>query len=306
MNGLAISSDGLTKDYRRVRAVDELTLRVPEGSVYGFLGRNGAGKTTTVKMLLGLTRPAAGSAQVLGLDIRKGHLAILERTAYVSENKILFDSMTTEELVRFNRGFFPRWSDEAASKYAAQLEIPPRQPFGKLSRGNRTKVCMLLALAQKADLLILDEPTAGLDPVAVDEVLRILIEDHVSRGHAVFFSSHHLTEVERVADWVGILDRGRLRLEARLEDVRSQFRRITASGNGLPSRAVPPVLAWSQSERFWKYIVTRDAEEFAAALREQGAAVVEISPLNLQEIFLELVRKEALCTSGSVGATRIN
>jgi ABC-2 type transport system ATP-binding protein len=303
MNSFAISTQDLAKQYGEVRAVDGLSLRVPEGAVYGFLGRNGAGKTTTIKMLLGLTKPNAGSAQVLGLDIRRDRLAILQRTAYVSENKILFESMNAEELIRFNRSFFPGWSDQAARKYLAQFDIPPRQPFGKLSRGNRTKVYLLLALAQNADLLILDEPTAGLDPVVVDEVLRALIEDHVTRGHTVFFSSHHLAELERVADWIGIIDHGKLLLEARLEDIRTEFRRITASGTALPSGRTPQVLSWTRSDQFWTYVVRRDAESFAAELQRQGGNIVDVSHLNLQEVFLELLRKEEPCTPGNAGAT---
>jgi ABC-2 type transport system ATP-binding protein len=303
MNSFAISTQDLAKQYREVRAVDGLSLRVPEGAVYGFLGRNGAGKTTTIKMLLGLTKPNAGSAQVLGLDIRRDRLAILQHTAYVSENKVLFDSMNADELIRFNRSFFPGWSDQAARKYLAQLDIPPRQPFGKLSRGNRTKVYLLLALAQNADLLILDEPTAGLDPVVVDEVLRALIEDHVNRGHTVFFSSHHLAEIERVADWVGIIEHGKLSLEARLDDIHNEFRRITASGTGLPSARTPQVLSSTRSDQFWTYVVRCDAEGFAAELQRQGGNIVDVSHLNLQEVFLELLRKEEPCTPGCSGVT---
>jgi len=302
MSEWAISAEGLSKFYPQVRAVDGLNLRVPGGAVYGFLGRNGAGKTTTMKVLLGLAQPTAGTAQVLGLDIRTEQLEILRRVAFVGERKALYDWLTPAELLRVTRSFYPQWSDSAAEKYLRLLEIPANQRFGKLSKGNRTKVCLLLALAQNPELLVLDEPTAGLDPVMVDELLRILIEDHVSEGRTIFFSSHQLGEVEQVADWVGIIDQGKLLLEARLEDIRSEFRAVTVAGNSLPLLRSPEVVSAVRAAQFCKYVVTRDVEAFAAQLRQQGAVIVEISTLNLREIFLELVRKEDACISGNAGA----
>jgi ABC-2 type transport system ATP-binding protein len=177
MNELAIDSKDLTKTYGSIRAVGGINLSVPRGAIYGFLGRNGAGKTTTIKMLLGLTRPTAGTAKVFGMDVSTECMAILRRTAFVSEKKTLYPSLTASELVRFSRGFYPTWSDSAVEKYARLLEIPMKQRFEKLSNGNQTKVWLLLALSQGADLLILDEPTTALDPVSVDQLLHVLAED---------------------------------------------------------------------------------------------------------------------------------
>lgn len=301
MSDTAIETRGLTKLYGKLRAVDGLTLRVPRGSVYGFLGRNGAGKTTTMRVLLGLARPTAGSAQVLGLDVGTQQIGIRERTAFVAERKMLYDYMTPAELVRFTSGFYPRWSRAAADKYARLLDIPMKQKFGKLSHGNRTKVCVLLALAQNADLLVLDEPTIGLDPIMIDDVLRVLLEEHAAEARTVFLSSHQLAEVEQIADWVGIIDRGKLLLEARLDDIKSEYRVVVAAGNGLPATS-PEVVSAVRSEAFTRYILTSGAEAFAATLRQQGAASVEVFPLNLREFFLEIVRKEEACTTGRSGA----
>jgi len=297
----ALHTEGLTTIYGKLRALDGMTLHVPRGSVYGFLGRNGAGKTTTIRLLLGLARPTAGSAYVLGREIGTQQLEILERTAFVPERKVLYDHLTPHELVHFTSGFYPRWSREAVEKYARILDIPMKQKFGKLSHGNRTKVCILLALGQNADLLILDEPTLGLDPVITDNVLRVLLEEQASQGRTVFFSSHQLAEVEQIADWIGILDQGNLLLEARLEDVRSQYRVVVAGGNGLPAATSAQVLSVSRSGAFTRYVVCSGAETFAAGLRQHGAASVEVFPLNLREFFLEIVRKEESCTIGDSG-----
>jgi ABC-2 type transport system ATP-binding protein len=292
----AIETAGLTKVYGKLHAVDGLTLHVPRGSVYGFLGRNGAGKTTSMRLLLGLARPTSGGAHVLGLETGKQQVEILQRTAFVSERKVLYDYMTASELLRFTSGFYPRWSFAAGEKYARILDIPMKQKFGKLSHGNRTKVCVLLALAQNADLLVLDEPSTGLDPVMIDDVLRVLLDEQAAEGRTIFFSSHQLAEVEQIADWIGIIDRGKLLLEARLEDIKSDYRVVVAGGNGLPAAISVQVLSAVPAGTFTRYVVTSGAEAFAEGLRQQGAVSVEVFPLNLREFFLEIVRKEEACT----------
>ena len=292
MNEPAIAAAGLTKTYGTLGAVSGLNLNVPHGAIYGFLGRNGAGKTSTIKMLLGLTRPTSGSAQVLGMDVRSGHLAILQRTAFVSEKKALYPSFTPAELVRFSRGFYPSWSDRAVEKYARLFEIPMKQRFEKLSNGNQTKVYLLLALSQGADLLILDEPTTALDPLSVDQLLRVLAEDAAERGCTIFFSSHHLEQVEQIAEYVGVIEKGKLLVESRLDDIKSGFRLITAAGNGLPTEITSQVLSVEMEGDFYRYVITKDGEEFAEALSRNGATITNLVPLSLREIFLQLVRKE--------------
>jgi ABC-2 type transport system ATP-binding protein len=177
MNEAAILTEGLGKSFGALAAVSELNLKIQPGAVYGFLGRNGAGKTTTMRMLLGLVRPTKGSARVLGLDPTKEPelLRILERVGFVPQRKQLYGWATPAELVHMNKAYFSRWSDDAAAGLSKRLEIPMNMAFKKLSIGNQSKVALLLALAQGAEILILDEPTAGLDPVMVDEILRTLI-----------------------------------------------------------------------------------------------------------------------------------
>lgn len=292
MSEPAIATTNLTKTYGDIRAVSELNLRVPRGAIYGFLGRNGAGKTTTIKMVLGLARPTSGSARVFGMEAGKERVAIFERTAFVSERKTLYASLTAAELVRFSRGFYPTWSDEAVQKCAQRLEIPMKQRFEKLSNGNQTKVFLMLALSQGADLLILDEPTTALDPVTAEEFLRMLAEDAIDRGSTVFFSSHQLEELERIAEYVGVMDHGRLLLQARLDDIKNDFRLITASGSGLPAEKTPQIASVEVDGDSCRYFVTNDAEGFAAELRRNGATITQSVPLSLRESFLQLVRKE--------------
>jgi ABC-2 type transport system ATP-binding protein len=290
MSDLAIETHSLHKHYGRLHAVDGLDLRVPRGSIYGFLGRNGAGKTTTIRMLAGLVHPTGGEMKLLDLSPQTQRVAMLSRTGFMID-RMLIPSMTGYELVHFNRGFFPRWNDALASKYADALEIPMRQKFRKLSTGNQTKLCLLLTLAQGAELLILDEPTAGLDPVVTDQLLRVLVDDFANEGRTLFLSSHHLSEIERIADWVGIIDHGRLLLEAQVEDMRANFRRVRVVGENLPVDAQTEILNVKTSEGTTEYTVRANADAFIAELRSQGATVLDVSPMNLPEIFLEVVGK---------------
>ncbi len=290
MTERVVETQSLVKRYGRVAALDGLSLAVPRGAVYGFLGRNGAGKTTAIRVLAGLARPQSGEARVFGLHPERDRVAVLTRAGFVIE-KTLLGSMSGDDLVRYNRGFFPSRSDELAKKYAEALEVPMNRKFRKLSHGNRTKLCLLLALAQDAELLVLDEPTTGLDPVVTDQLLRLLIDDFASAGRTLLISSHHLSEVEKIADWVGIIHHGRLLLQAQLDDIRANYARVRASGSGLP-RTAPGIVTVSDIEGIFEYVLHSGADTFAAELRRQGAVVLDTSPMNLSEIFLTLVGKE--------------
>jgi len=241
---------------------------------------------------LGLMRPSAGSADVMGMDVASQRVAVLQRTAFVSEKKTLYPSLTASELVRFSRGFYPTWSDKAVEKYSRLFEIPMNQRFEKLSNGNQTKVWLLLALCQGADLLILDEPTTALDPITVDQLMHVLVEDVLDRGCTIFFSSHQLEEVEKIVEYAGFIDHGKLLMEARLDDIKNEFRLIVAAGNSLPTQTSSQVLSVDVEKNFYRYVVTRDAEGFAAELSRNGATVTSVATLGLREIFLQIVKKE--------------
>lgn len=290
MSDLAIETHALSKRYGTLAALDRVNLHVERGSIYGFLGRNGAGKTTAIRILAGLSPATGGGARVLGFEAGRDRIEILERTGFVID-KMLLPYMTGRELLRFNKGFFPGSSDAQGKRYADALEIPMDRKFKKLSHGSKTKLCLLLALAQNPELLILDEPTSGLDPVVTDQLLRVLVEDFANDGRTIFMSSHHLSEVEKIADWVGILDHGKLLLEARLDDIRATYRRIRVTGERVPSKS-PEILTTSTSEGVTEYVLCAGEERFTAELRNNGATILEVLPMNLSEIFLELAGKE--------------
>jgi ABC-type multidrug transport system ATPase subunit len=295
MNTFALQTDSLVKTYgfgrKQVRAVDGLSLNVPEGSIYGLLGRNSSGKTTTIRMAMGLARPTAGEIKVFGLNPARDpeRISVLRQVGYVPEDKMLA-ALPPRKLLELNRCFYPdTWSDELARKVVRRLELPLDTAFMKLSLGNKTKAALATAIAQRSRLLILDEPTAGLDPIALDELLRLLVEDCTAEGRTIFLSSHQLTEIEQIADYIGIMDRGKILLEGRLDDIRSSFKRITVTGASLPSTH-PDILSAKWQGHATQYVVQRSPEAFSADLARNGATIVESSPLSLNEIFIELCR----------------
>src|SRR6185369_10140003 len=205
-----------------------LSLQVPAGSIYGFLGRNGAGKTTTIKLLLGMARPTSGTAMVFGRPstLEAASVEIRRRIGFVSDQKDLYDYMTVDEMIRFTAPFFPRWRADLEQRYRRSFELPADRKVKALSRGMRTKLALLLALCRGAELLILDEPTSGLDPAMTEEVLQSLVAHVASEEMTVFFSSHQIAEVDQIADQVAIVDRGRAVVAGALDDLRQHFRRI--------------------------------------------------------------------------------
>src|SRR5580693_3236006 len=182
MTDFIIETNQLCKSFKGQPALRGLDLQVPVGSIFGFLGRNGAGKTTTIKTLLGLLRSDSGSASVFGIPVtdaggafEKRTIEVRRRIGFVTEDKELYPYMTVEQIIRFTRPFFPKWRADLEQRYLRMFELPPRKKIPDLSKGMRSKLMLLLAISHGAELLILDEPTDGLDPVAVDEVMRELI-----------------------------------------------------------------------------------------------------------------------------------
>jgi ABC-type multidrug transport system ATPase subunit len=294
----ALQTTNLVKTYgpgkplgKQTRAVDGLNLNVPEGSIYGLLGRNSSGKTTTIRMAMGLAHPTSGDIKVFGLNPARDpeRIDVLRQVGYVPEDKMLAP-LSPRKLLELNRNFYPEtWSDDLARKVIKRLELPLDTAFMKLSLGNKTKSALACAIAQRSRLLILDEPTTGLDPIALDELLRLLVEDCTSDGRTIFLSTHQLAEIEQIADHIGIMDRGRILLEGPLDDIRSSFRRLTVTGTALPT-SHPGILSIKHQAHATQYILQNAPEAFAQDLIANGATIVESNPMSLNEIFLELCR----------------
>jgi ABC-2 type transport system ATP-binding protein len=293
---LVIETVDLWKRYDGVDALRGLDLQVPAGSICGFLGRNGAGKTTTIKLLLGMARASKGMAQVFGVDAGDPGTAttVRQRIGFVSDEKDLYDYMTVGEIIAFTRPFFPKWRGDLEQKYLAAFELAPHRDIKTLSRGTRTRLALLLALSRGADLLILDEPTAGLDPAAAEEVLQALVGHVASEEMTVFFSSHQISEIEQIADHVAIVDRGRTVVCGSLDDLRDRFQRVQlvfdAEAPAADLRA--PGIVRTQKQGRVITVLTRDREALINEVRALAPASIDAAPVTLKEIFLESVKAE--------------
>jgi len=291
----AIATRGLTKRYGGVDAVRALDLHVPRAGITGFLGRNGAGKTTTIKMLLGMIHPSSGSGAVLDvpIDDRGGSLAIRRRVAYVAEDKQTYSYLTVAEMIRFTRSFYDDWRPDVERRLLADYALPPHRKVKALSKGMRTKLALLLALARESELLILDEPSEGLDPVSIEELLQALVAAGAD-GTTIFFSSHQIAEVERIVDRVCLLDRGALAADFSLDHMRQEYRRITLGFAGEPPAGfrIPGVEHVRTIGRQLEIFVTANADAVVAEARRALAVSVDVRPLGLRDVFLQTVQHD--------------
>lgn len=295
MTEYVIETDELSKSYKDKAALRGLNLCVPAGSIFGFLGRNGAGKTTTIKTLMGLLHADSGSARVFGLPVGDADsaVAIRRRIGFVTEDKELYPYMTVAEIIRFTRGFFPGWRDDLEQRYVELFDLPRKGKIPELSKGMRSKLMLLLAFCRGADLLILDEPTDGLDPAAIEDVLREVVSIAAETGTTMFFSSHQLSEVDLVADHIGIIDRGQMVMSGSLDDIKAshqQLRVVLEEARQAPVRWGDGVESARQEGRVVTLLVSRNADAIAAEAQAIPGAVVERFPVTLKEIFLEQVR----------------
>ena len=204
----ALETDHLSRRYGRTEAVKDLTLSVAEGSIFAFVGPNGAGKTTTIKTVMNLLEPTTGRTAVLGVDSRQIGPAELRQIGYVSENQDLPAWMTVRQLVAYVKPLYPSWDDEFGASLARQFDLPLDRPLKALSRGMRMKAALLASLAYRPRLLVMDEPFAGLDALVRDELIQGVLELTAQQHWTVFISSHDIDEVERLADWIGIINEG--------------------------------------------------------------------------------------------------
>ncbi|MEO8200044.1 MAG: ABC transporter ATP-binding protein [Gemmatimonadota bacterium] len=273
-------------------ALDDLSLHVPAGAIYGFLGPNGAGKTTTIRLLLGLLKPAGGSVEVLGLAIPAKVSEALSRIGYVPERPHLHVSLTVAESIRFHSAFFPTWDQRWASELLKRFGLKEHRGLRSLSKGEMGKLMITLALGQRPELLVLDEPTDGLDPVVRRELLSALLDYVSDRQATVFISSHLIHELERVCDWVGVLDQGKLLTEMPMQTFKSGIKRLAVT-NPPRVRADAPFSVLGREPRAgggetWSVRGWEPGMERYFA--ENGSLLREIVDLDLEEAFVELLR----------------
>lgn len=290
----AIETERLSRSFGNFEAVRGVDLRVLRGTVFGLLGVNGAGKSTIIKMIIGHLRPTAGRLRVLGRTLEEDLIEIRRRVAYVSENRYLYEWMTVEESVRFTRAFHDNWDDRKAADLLRRFSLPPEKKVRQLSRGNRARLCLLLALSFNPELIILDEPTSGLDPIVRRDFIENIVSEIADEGKTVLFSSHIVDEVERVADYVGIINDGELLLTSSLDDIKASYKRVRYATNGTrPELAGVPGLLMVENGRHEQVLTVKGfGAEFLGVLDERGVKEPEVLPISLEDIFVNTVRAE--------------
>jgi ABC-2 type transport system ATP-binding protein len=294
-NELVIHTERLGKSYGTVEAVKELNLSIRPHGITAFLGLNGAGKSSTIKMLLGMMRPSCGDGTILGQRISDPieSVRIRKKIAYVSENKRLYDYMTVNQMIRFTSAFYPDWRPEEEQKLLRQFKLPVDRKVKSLSKGMRTKLGLLIAFARQPELLILDEPSEGLDPVGIEELLEILVA-RCSEGTTVFFSSHQIAEVERIADQVCILHAGRLVLDSSLDDLRQSYRRIDLIFPSVPAEHDFRIMGVEDVRtrgHQMSVLASKNADAVIARAHDFEATSIDVTPVGLRDVFLQKVKE---------------
>ena len=295
MADLAIEIQGLTKFYGPKEALAGLNLSVPRGALAGFVGLNGAGKTTTLRILLQMAKADSGSARMLGLDITDS-LAIRARTAFIPEKKDLFPYMRVSEAVAFIKSFYPKWRGDLEKTLVESFELDYGLKIPQLSKGALTKLHALLAFCRGAELLLLDEPTDGLDPLGVEVFLQALVSLCAEEGVTVLFSSHRLNEMEQVADYLCLIHKGRSVMNGALDDLKSSCRRVVMvfTNDSQPLAAefatAGPV---RHNGRTLTVLAKDDVDAVVAKARGLDARSVEVQQLSLKEMFLDLVKGDS-------------
>jgi len=290
-----ITVSELSRRFGATQALDSVSLTVNRGLVHGLVGANGAGKTTLIKHVLGLLRAHSGSVRVFGFDPVADPVAVLSRIGYLSEEKDLPVWMRVDELIRYTQTFYPDWDDAYADELRETFGLDPATRINELSRGQRARAGLLIALAHRPQLLVLDEPSSGLDPIVRRDILGAIIRTIAGEGRTVLFSSHLLEEVEQVADHVTMINRGRIAHDSALDALKESHRSVTVRFS--EPQPMPPVdaavLHWDGGGREWTAVVDRASGELRDAVAGRGGSVVSERTPSLEELFIAHVGTSA-------------
>jgi ABC-2 type transport system ATP-binding protein len=292
MSDIALAAEDITVRYGKRVAVDHVSLSVPQGSVYALLGRNGAGKSSLVRTILGLIHPTEGRAMLLGDDVWRHRQRLMERVGVVSEDGDAPPEMRVRELGWFSSRLYARWNQSKFQERVDRFGIDQSARYGDLSKGQRKQVSLALALAAAPELIVLDDPTLGLDVVARKSLFDEVIADMADRGLTVFITTHELGAIESIADRVGILKNGRMVLDEELETLKSRFRRIRFAGPATTleeaNLAVTAARPWGSGTE----AVATNYDDLAFNRLRERARTAEVAHLSLEEIFVAVVGEE--------------
>ena len=288
METAVIDVKDLSRTFADKKALDGVSFSAAAGQVYGLVGSNGAGKTTLLKHMLGLLRATAGSVRIFGLDPVRDPVGVLGRVGYLSEERDLPEWMRIDELLRYTQAYHPTWDAAYARELLETFALDPRKKIKDLSKGMRAQAGLIAAVAHRPELLILDEPSSGLDAMVRRDILDAIVRAVADDGRTVIFSSHLLDEVERMSDHVTLMQQGRVTLSGVLDDVRRDYQRsrVRFAEHFDQPPALDTALAMEGGGRTWSVVHSGPVEQFRHSVLARGGEVVESRDATLEEIFL--------------------
>ncbi len=290
-----VETNGLTKYYGNHRGIIDVSFTIEEGEIFGFIGPNGAGKSTTIRSLLGLIFPTSGKARVLGLDAVKESKTIKQRVGYLPADVEYYENMSTRELLLYSARFYGVDAKRAIGDLAERFDVDLKRPISDLSSGNKKKVSILQCFIHKPELIILDEPTNGLDPLMQNRFYQ-LVKQEQERGATIFFSSHILNEVERVCGRVAVVKEGRIIATENVADLRRKHvSRVHISFNGNPARAdiaASGISDWSEKNGDISFLFTGDPNDLIRGLSNQSIRSITIEEPSLEDVFMHYYQDE--------------
>jgi ABC-2 type transport system ATP-binding protein len=291
MTDCIVEVSGLSRQFGKMQALHDLNLQLQPGLVYGLVGANGAGKTTLIKHLLGLLKAQQGSVRVFGLDPVKYPVEVLSRIGYLSEDRDLPEWMSVSEFVHFTAGYYPTWDHAYATELIATFGLNTDKKIKQLSKGMRAQVGLVAAVGHRPDLLLLDEPSTGLDAIVRKDILNAIIRTVADDGRTVVFSSHLLDEVEMMSDHVLMIHQGNLVLQGELDAIRQQHQLMIVHSDtqNLEPWAIKGVLSAQRSGNEWTIVSNGRSEVVRQTLVGLGCEICRVRAANLQEIFLARV-----------------
>ena len=286
-----VEVDNLSRQFGNKLALDNVNYKVEEGRVYGLVGVNGAGKTTLIKHLLGLLRAKSGSVRIFGQDPVDHPVEVLGSIGYLSEERDLPEWMSIDQLMRYTSAFYPNWDNDYAYKLLNTFSLDSTNKINNLSKGMRAQVGLVAAVAHRPPLLILDEPSSGMDAVVREDILNTIVRTVSDDGRTVIFSSHLLDEVDRMSDYITMIDEGHVVLDGELNSIKQRYlsSRIRLPGSPDVEPEIAGALTTEACDQDWRIVHETRAEEFDSAVREAGGELIESQEANLQEIFIARV-----------------
>lgn len=289
------------KSYGRTKVLQDLSIKVEKGSIYAFLGENGEGKTTTIRLMLDMLKADNGSVKVLGeTPSEKNRETLLQRVGYVPEMPYFYEWMRIDEILRFTSSFYKNWDKKREEELIKFMGLDPAKKIGELSFGGKVKVSLVIALSHKPELLLLDDPTSGLDAAIRRDFLESIIESAEMQGVTIFFSSHIITELERVADWVGLLKNGKLLFEKPLEVIKAEVKKlfvICSDELGEKENCLDvikdKIVCKNKHGRNLEVVVQGYDDKLPSLIASEKIEKINVEDLDLEEIFVAYSRQKS-------------